>query len=147
MTRVVFTPNPKNEWERSHSQSGLDGVTLVVEQACATPAILEYPPKDLGESFKAVFAGLDPEDVRKARSLPISKMLFLAQHAFLQKFSEPNRKAAFNRESVENWKDGEAPPVIQATFVTVPADEEGYVFNHGNLFPAATLFRTRFSRL
>ena len=31
LTRVIFTVNPKSEWERSHSQKGLHGVTAVVE--------------------------------------------------------------------------------------------------------------------
>ena len=48
LTRVVFTSNPKSEWERSHSQPGLNGVTVVVEQASGAARILEYPPKDLG---------------------------------------------------------------------------------------------------
>ena len=43
----------------------------------------------------------------------------------MQKFSEPNRKATFNREHVLKWKDGETPPVLQATFTDVPADEDG----------------------
>ena len=55
LTRVIFTPNPKSEWERSHSQKGLNGVTAVVEQADASSNILEYPPRNLGESFQAVF--------------------------------------------------------------------------------------------
>ena len=44
LTRVIFTVNPNSEWERSHSQKGLDGVTCVVEQAEASLSILEYPP-------------------------------------------------------------------------------------------------------
>merc|ERR1739836_113479 len=52
LTRVIFTVNPKSEWERSHAQKGLHGVTAVVEQAEASSSILEYPPENLGESFQ-----------------------------------------------------------------------------------------------
>ena len=52
-TRVVFAGDPKNAWERSHSQGGLDGVAIVVEQACAAPTILEYPPADLCILYRA----------------------------------------------------------------------------------------------
>ena len=83
LTRVVFTSNPKHEWERSNSQKGLDGVTVVVEQASGAARILEYPPKDLGETFQAVFAGIDPEDTRKAQCFPINEKLFLWQHEFM----------------------------------------------------------------
>ena len=40
-TKVIFTDNPKREWERSHSQKGLHGVTVVVEQDDASSSILE----------------------------------------------------------------------------------------------------------
>ena len=123
LTRVVFTSNPKSEWERSHSQKGLDGVTVVVEQASGAAHILEYPPKDLGESVQAVFAGIDPEDTRKAQCFPISKKLFLWQHEFMHKHSEPNRHATFNAEDVAAWQDGVTPPVLQATYADVPADD------------------------
>ena len=73
LTRAIFTANPKSEWERSHSQKGLHGVTAVVEQAEASSSILEYPPENLGESFQAVFSGIDPDDTRKAQCFPINK--------------------------------------------------------------------------
>ena len=80
LARVIFTVNPKSEWGRSHSQKGLHGVTAVVEQAEASSSILEYPPENLGESFQAVFSGIDPDDTRKAQCFPINKASFLCQH-------------------------------------------------------------------
>ncbi len=116
LTRVIFTNDVKNPWERSHSQKGLDGVTVVVQQASAVERVLEYPPKDLGETFQAVFAGLDPTDTRKAQQFPIHKELFLRQHEFLQKYSVPNKIAVYNSEEVDKWRDGETPPCFkQAT--------------------------------
>ena len=106
LTRVIFTVNPKSEWERSHSQKGLHGVTAVVEQAEASSSILEYPPENLGESVQAVFSGIDPDDTRKAQCFPINKALFLCQHEFLQRHSVPNGAARFNAKDVEAWADG-----------------------------------------
>ena len=75
---------PKGEWERPHSQNGIHGVAVVTEQASGAKAILEYPPKDLGETCQAIFAGIDPGDERKAQCVPIDKKLFLRQHEFLE---------------------------------------------------------------
>ena len=82
LTRVIFTANPKSEWERSHSQKGLHGVTAVVEQAEASSSILEYPPENLGESFQAVFSGIDPDDTRKAQCFRSTKRCFSAIMSF-----------------------------------------------------------------
>ncbi len=51
LTRVIFTNDVKNPLGRSHSQKGLGGVTVVVQQASAVERVLGYPPKDLGETF------------------------------------------------------------------------------------------------
>ncbi len=55
LTRVIFTNDVKNPWGRSHSQKGLDGVTVVVQQASAVERVLEYPPKDLGGNIPSCF--------------------------------------------------------------------------------------------
>ena len=123
-SKVIFTDNPKREWERSHSQKGLHGVTVVVEQAEASSSILEYPPENLGESFQAVFCGIDPGDTRKAQCFPINKELFLCQHDFLRKYSVANRTAKYNAKDVEAWVDGETPQVLQKNFIDSPKNEE-----------------------
>lgn len=124
LTRVIFTANPKSQWERSHSQKGLDGVTAVVEQADASSSVLEYPRQNLGESFQAVFTGIDPDDTRKAQCFPNNKALFLSQHEFLQRHSVPNAAARFNAKDVAAWTDGVTPPVLQQSFVDAPGNEE-----------------------
>ena len=124
MTKVVFTANPKNPRERSHSNKGLDGLTMVVEQAAAAKCVLEYPPSDLGESFEALLVGVDPDDRRRAQCFPINKELFLVQRDFLQKFSAPNRAAFFNKELVDGWTTGETPALISAKFADVPVVEQ-----------------------
>ena len=138
LTRVMFIVNPKSEWERSHSQQGLHGVTAVVEQAEASSSILEYPPENLGESFQAVFSGIDPDDTRKAQCFPINKALFLSQHEFLQRHSVPNAAARFNAKEVATWTDGVTPPVLQRSFVDAPCNEEDDEFTE---HPSSTKYR------
>lgn len=75
LTKVFFTSNSKNPWERSHAACGLDGVTTIVEQAPTMPAIQEFPPRDLAESFEAMFVGIDPQDLRKKQTCPIKSNL------------------------------------------------------------------------
>ena len=82
LTRVIFTVSPKSEWERSHSQKGLRGVTAVVEQAEASSNILEYPPENLGESFQAVFSGIDPDDLERHSVFRSTKSCFCANMSF-----------------------------------------------------------------
>ena len=136
--RHIFTPNPKNEWERSHSQKGLNGVTAVVEQAEAASSILEYPPENLGESFQAVFCGIKPDDTRKAQCFPIDKTLFLLQHEFLKKHSVANAAAKFNAKMVAAWVDGVTPDVIQKNYVDAPDHQEDDEFSEE---PSSTKYR------
>ena len=138
LTRVIFTANPKSQWERSHSQKGLDGVTAVVEQADASSSVLEYPPQNLGESFQAVFAGIDPDDTRKAQCFPINKALFLSQHEFLQRHSVPNAAARFNAKDVAAWTDGVTPSVLQQSFVDAPGNE---LDDESTEHPSSTKYR------
>ena len=95
-----------------------------MEQAEASSSILEYPPENLGESFQAVFSGIDPDDTRKAQCFPINKALFLCQHEFLQRHNVPNGEARFNAKDVEAWADGVTPPVLQNNFVGAPNNQE-----------------------
>ena len=123
LTKVFFTSNSKNPWERSHAACGLDGVTTIVEQAPTLPTIKEYPPSDLSESFEAVFVGIDPQDLRKKQTFPISKTLLLKQFEFVQRNSKPHQEAVCRKADVEDWADGETPAVFQNTFVDAPVDE------------------------
>ena len=123
LTKVFFTSNSKNPWERSHAACGLDGVTTIVEQAPTLSTIKEYPPRDLSESFEAVFVGIDPQDLRKKQTFPISKTLLMKQFDFVQHNSKPHQEASCRKEDVEAWVDGETPDVFQDTFVDAPVDE------------------------
>ena len=123
LTKVFFTANAKNPWERSHAACGLDGVTTIVEQAPALPAVKEFPPRDLAESFEAVFVGIDPEDLRKRQTFPISKTLMLKQFEFLQKYSKPHQDAVCRKSDVAEWIDGETPDVLSSNFIDAPVEE------------------------
>ena len=123
LTKVFFTANSKNPWERSHAAFGLDGVTTIVEQAPTLPAIKEFPPRDLAESFEAVFVGIDPQDMRKKQTFPISKTLLLKQFDFVQRNSKAHQAAICRKADVEEWIDGETPEVLQKTFVDAPVEE------------------------
>ena len=123
LTKVFFTANSKNPWEQSHSAFGLDGVTTIVEQAPTLPAIKEFPPRDLAESFEAVFVGIDPQDMRKKQTFPISKTLLLKQFDFVQRNSKAHQAAICRKADVEEWIDGETPEVLQKTFVDAPVEE------------------------
>ena len=52
------------------------GLTIV-EQAPTLPTIKEFPLRDLPESFEAVFVEIDPQDLRKKQTFPISKTLLV----------------------------------------------------------------------
>ena len=123
LTKVFFTANAKNPWERSHAACGLDGVTTIVEQAPALPAVKEFPPRDLAESFEAVFVGIDAEDLRKRQTFPISKTLMLKQFEFLQKYSKPHQDAVCRKSDVAEWIDGETPDVLSSNFIDAPVEE------------------------
>ena len=123
-TKIIFTSNPKNPWERTHSSQGIHGVTTIVEQAPVQSAVREYPPDNLADSFEAVFTGLDPDDTRKAQILPIQKKLLLQQMDFLMQYSAANQDASYKVERVNAMVDGETPSVIAENFADVPRAED-----------------------
>ena len=87
------------------------------------PAIKEFPPRELAESFEAVFVGIDPQDMRKKQTFPISKTLLLKQFDFVQRNSKAHQAAICRKADVEEWIDGETPEVLQKTFVDAPVEE------------------------
>ena len=123
--KVIFRASTKKSWEVAFAEAGLEGLALVVEQACGGEAIREYPPADLRGSFQTIFVGLDPDDTKKSLTLPVYVKLWEAQDRYLRGCNGPNKHSTYNKQEVETWKDGQTPPVIQRTFVDVPeADEE-----------------------
>ena len=73
-----------------------------VEQAPTLPTIKEFPPRDLLESFEAVFVGIDPQDLRKKQTFP---------------------RGNLQKSRCRDWLDGETPDVFQNTFIDAPVDE------------------------
>ena len=110
-----------NSWRRSYASYRLDGVTTIVEQAPTLPTIKEFLPRDLAESFEAVFVGIDPQDLCKKQTFPISKTL-LKQFEFAQRNSKPHQGATCRKADVEDWADGETPDVFQNTYLRALTD-------------------------
>jgi len=71
-----------------------------------------------------VFAGIDPEDRRKAQTLPIHKNLLLRQIEFLKEHSLAHQVAEYNAKQVTDMVAGETPKVISDNFVDVPQAED-----------------------
>ena len=70
-----------------------------------------------------MFVGVDPQDLRKKQTFPISKTLLLKQFDFLQSNSKAHQEAICRKADVEEWIDGETPEVFQKTFVDAPVEE------------------------
>ena len=75
------------------------------------------------DTFQAIFAGLNPEDLRKSLQLPVFLKLWQAQVLYLQGCNGPNKLATYNRAEVEKWEDGKTPSVIQRTFEDVSEED------------------------
>ena len=71
-----------------------------------------------------MFTGIDPEDRRKAQTLPIHKNLLLKQIEFVKEHSLANQDAEYNAKQVADMVDGETPKVISDNFVDVPRAED-----------------------
>ena len=63
--RVVFAATNGQDWEKDFKQKGMGGIVLVVPQATTEEQVLAIPPKDLGESFQAIFVGVNPDDTTR----------------------------------------------------------------------------------
>ena len=83
--RVVFAATNGQDWEKAFKQKGMDGIVLVVPQATTEKQVLAFPPKDLGESFQAIFVGVNPDDTTRGLVATVTKELFELQVALLRK--------------------------------------------------------------
>ena len=80
-------------------------------------------PSDIYSDMVAVFVGIDPEDIWKRQTFPISKALLLKQFDFLQKNSKPHQTAACRKSDVAEWVDGETPDVFRSKFIDAPVED------------------------
>ena len=51
----------------------MDGIVLVVPQSTTEKQVLAFPPKDLGESFQAIFVGVNPADTTRGSVATVTK--------------------------------------------------------------------------
>ena len=86
--RVVFAATNGEDYERAFGQKGMEGIVIVVPQASAKKVVLEFPPRDLGESFRAVFVGTNPNDTTKGLLATVTKELFREQAELLRNFNK-----------------------------------------------------------
>ena len=63
--RVIFGANNGQDWEKAFKQKGMDGIVLIVPQATTEKLVFSFPPKDLGDSFQAIFVGVNPDDTTR----------------------------------------------------------------------------------
>ena len=67
-------------------QKGMDGIVLVVPQASTEKQVFAFPPKDLGDSFQAIFVGVNPDDTTRGLVATVTKELFEVQTAWLRRY-------------------------------------------------------------
>ena len=72
--RVVFAATNSQDWEKAFKQKGMDGIVLIVPQASADKQIFAFPPKDLGDSFQAIFVGVNPDDTTRGLVATVTKL-------------------------------------------------------------------------
>ena len=63
----------------------MDGIVLVVPQASTDKQVFAFPPKDLGDSFQAIFVGVNPDDTTRGLVATVTKELYELQVALLRK--------------------------------------------------------------
>ena len=123
--RAVFGAQEGHDWEKAFKQKGMAGVVLVVSQAPVQRQIFKYPPKDLGESFQALFVGVDPDDHTKGLLATVTKELFEAQVQLLQEHNLVVKEySTFDGEEVAKWSARQEIEAITNKFHASEKDEE-----------------------
>ena len=63
--RVVFAAAGRQDWETAFKQKGMEGIVIMVPQGSTEKQVFAFPPKDLGDSFQAIFVGANPDDTTR----------------------------------------------------------------------------------
>ena len=111
--------------KKAFKQIGMDGIVLVVPQATAEKQVLAFPPKDLGESFQAIFVGVNPDDTTRGLVATVTKELFELQVALLRKHNLVVQSCQYDAEEVANWSPTEVSKTITQCFQEQEAHDEG----------------------
>ena len=114
--RVVFGATQGQDWEKAFKQKGMDGIALVVPQATAETPVFSYPPADLGESFQAIFVGVDPDETTKGLVATVTKKLYSLQASWLQTHNPIVQALKFNEAEVAKWREKQVVETITRCF-------------------------------
>ena len=94
----------------------MDGIALVVPQATAETPVFSYPPADLGESFQAIFVGVNPDDTTKGLVATVTKKLYALQASWLQTHNHIVQAMKFNEAEVAKWREKQVVETITRCF-------------------------------
>ena len=83
--RAVFGATSGADWEKAFKQKGMEGIVLFVSQASREKQVSAFPPKDLGDTFQAIFVGVNPDDTTRGLVATVTKQLFEGQARLLRK--------------------------------------------------------------
>ncbi len=119
--RVVFAAGGGQDWEKAFKQKGMEGIVLVVPQASTEKQVFAFPPKDLGDSFQAIFVGVNPDDTTRGLLATVKKELFELQTTWLRKYNTVVQTCHYDVEEVATWRATEVNKAIANCFQEQPA--------------------------
>ncbi|CAK0796442.1 unnamed protein product, partial [Prorocentrum cordatum] len=144
-TKIVLRPDgSKNKssdctgnWDFLFHQSGIIGTAILFQNADCGPALQQFPPPHIHDSFAVSFVAAttagDPQAqakefvATKIAKLKVSRPEFDAQAAALTKSNVVYDKTTYDRDLVAKWVPDPAvaavPPVIADAVVAVPLEE------------------------
>ena len=94
----------------------MDGIALVVPQATTEKQVLAFPPKYIGESFQAIFVGVNPDDTTRGLFATVTKEMFEMQVAWLRKHNLVVQSCQYAAEEVAKWSPTEVSTTITNCF-------------------------------
>ena len=122
--RVVFAATNGQDWEKAFKQKGMEGIVLVVPQAATQKQVLAFPPKDLGDTFQAIFVGVNPDDTTRGLVATVTKKLYELQVELLRKHNLVVQSCQYDAEEVAKWKPTEVSKTITECFQQPPTNDE-----------------------
>ena len=120
-----FQPVEGRIGKKAFKQKGMEGIVLVVPQASTEKQVFAFPPKDLGDSFQAIFVGVNPDDTTRGLVAIVKKDLFELQTTWLRKYNSVAQTCHHDADEVATWRPTEVSRAIEKCFQEQPAPDEG----------------------
>ena len=98
--------------KKAFKQKCMEGIVLVVPQASTEKQVFAFPPKDLGDSFQAIFVGVNPDDTTRGLLATVKKELFELQTTWLRKYNSVVQTCHYDAEEVATWRPTEVIKAI-----------------------------------